>query len=100
MSGTARLIDVARRKERLLARIAQQREALAADCRVLVRPAALVDRGVEALVFVKSHPLLAGLAAAVIAVASRRRLAAWVGRGWVLWRAWRALARWRARYGV
>jgi hypothetical protein len=100
MSYTDSLVDIARRRERLIARAALQRDTVAVACRTLERPAALIDRGVGAVMYLKAHPLL--LAAGVLAVTllGRRNLAAWAGRGWVLWRAWRSFSAWSVKLRV
>jgi hypothetical protein len=100
MNYTSRLVDIARRKERLLGRTEQQRVVIASACRALERPAGIVDRGISALAYFKSHPLLAAACAVVVATVSRRRLAGWIGRGWVLWRGWRSLANWGRKFGA
>ena len=100
MDYTSRLVDIARRRERLLGRAEQQRVIIATACRALERPAGVVDRGISALVYLKSHPLLAVVGAAVVATVSRPRLAGWIGRGWVLWRGWRSLANWSRKFGT
>lgn len=100
MDYTSRLVDIARRKERLLGRTEQQRVIIASACHALERPAGIVDSGISAFVYLKSHPLLAVVCAVVVATVSRRRLAGWIGRGWVLWRGWRALASWSRKFGA
>lgn len=100
MDYTSRLIDIARRRERLLGRTEQQRVIIATACRALERPAGIVDRGIGALVYLKSHPLLMVVCVVVMATVSRRGLAGWIGRGWVLWRGWRSLANWSRKFGT
>lgn len=94
MSHTSRLIDIAQRKERLLGRIEQQRGVIAAACHAWKHPAGFIDRGIGAVIYLKSHPLLLVLGVVAMAAVGRRNFAGWVGRGWVLWRAWRALGNW------
>lgn len=98
MNYTSRRMEIAQRRERLLWRIQQQRELIATDCRVWERPAAFIDRGIGAVVYLKSHPLLLALGTVALAVFGRRNFVGWLGRGWVLWRGWRSLANWSRKF--
>jgi hypothetical protein len=100
MMFAARRMEIARRKERLIALAAVQRTQAANAFRRWEGPAAVIDRGIEAVRYVKSHPLLLGAAVAVLVVAGRRSVFKWVGRGFVAWRAWQSLAPWRRRFGM
>jgi hypothetical protein len=84
---------LARRKEALIARSQAQRTALAVGGRVLVRPMALVDRGLSMVDYVKERPLLLLAGAAVAAAVRPRRAFGLLGRGWMLWRAVQAWRR-------
>jgi len=88
------LIEIARRKERMVARAARQRAAVAAEACTLEKPLAIVDRGVAIVQFCKTHPLLLVAGAVGVLILGRRNMAAWAGRGWVAWRAWRSLSSW------
>lgn len=89
-----RLADVVHRKERLVARAAEQRDRLADDLRAWQRPIEMVERGIAATRFLRAHPALVALALVVVAVLGRRRLLRWLGRGLVVWRSWRAMQGW------
>ena len=73
-------------RERLRARSERQRAAIALACDKLARPAALVDRGIEGVRFLKSHPLAVGAIVAVVALARVRFVLAVAVRGIGLWR--------------
>jgi hypothetical protein len=94
------LVEIARRKERLIARCAAQRVALAGTVQDLKGPIALLDRALAAGRFVRSHPLL--LAAAVAAAVALRQRApvGLAARALAAWRLWRALAGWAQRLGI
>ena len=100
MNYTDKLMDIAHHKERLVGRIEQQRSVITTACRAWERPAGFIDRGIGAVMYLKSHPLLLVLGVVVMAAVGRRNFAGWLGRGWVLWRAWRSLGNWRRKFGV
>lgn len=94
------LIDVLRERERLLARIEQQRSAVAVSVAGLATPLALVDRAVGVCRYLRAHPLAAGVMVAAI-VALRARLALrWLVRGLGLWRMGRQLRSLVQRLGI
>ena len=97
---TGPLIELARRKERLIARAAAQRRVIADAYHRWQKPAAMVDRGVAVVRFLKAHPLLLAVGAVVAAAAGRRNLLRLAGRGWVAWRAGRGLVAWARRLGA
>ena len=92
--STAQQIALALRKERLLGRIDVQRDQLAAYGVHLVKPFAAADKVIEAGRYVKQHPWIAGVAAFSVVVLGRRNLIRWAGRGWTVWRGWRAASGW------
>ena len=92
-----RMMAVARRKERLLARCEGEREAMSEAFRRWAGPAQLIDRVVATARTVRSHPALVGVAMLVAAVLGRKRLVRWAGRGLMTWRAWRGLLAWMRR---
>lgn len=80
------LIDVLVERERLLARCARQRDAVAAACEALSGPAAVVDRLAAGGRFVARHPLaLAGALATLMALRGRSVLKLAM-RGVAFWR--------------
>jgi hypothetical protein len=97
---TDNLIELARRKERLIARTAAQRMVIADAYQRWQKPASVLDRGVAAVRFLKAHPLLLAIGVAAAAAMGRRNLLYWIGRGWVAWRAGRTLSAWVSRLGA
>ena len=97
MNGTqGQLIEIARRKERLIARAALQREAIGASVRQLQGPISVVDRGLEIARFLRRHPLLVGAVIATATAFRRRGLVSIAGRALSIWRVWRTIAAWSA----
>ncbi len=86
-----RTIDVLLKRERLLALCAAQRDDFSALARELAGPLAVGDRAVAGVRYLRDHPLVLGAAVAVLAVMRRRGVWKWARRGFVAWRAWRAL---------
>ena len=92
MTGFGRRIELLEhRRAVLVAQAAEQRAALAAAFEPWRAPIAVVDRGVEAVRFLKRYPAILAAAAAVVAILKPRRAWQWGQRAFVVWRAWRAL---------
>jgi hypothetical protein len=88
------LIELARRKERLIARNELQRMVISAACLQWQKPLGVIDRGIAIAHYLKAHPLVLGTGVAVAAIVSPRILLRWAGRGLFVWRAWRSLDAW------
>lgn len=88
------LIEIARRKERLIARCAAQREGIAGAVRELRQPIAIADRVYSTALFLRAHPVLVVAAAAAVVALRRRNLLALAGRGLAVWRVWRVVSAW------
>jgi len=88
-----RLQELSRRRQALVARATEEREALRVQGRALAAPGRMADRVLAAASVLKSHPLvLAGAAAALpLLVLRPRGITRWAGRAWMAWRALRAL---------
>ena len=86
------LAEIARRKERLIARAASHRSAIAECVRGLRGPVSVVDRGFGVVRFLRAHPVLAGAAAAMLVAFRGRGLLSLAGRAYSAWRVWRSLA--------
>jgi hypothetical protein len=91
-----RLIDIARRKERLIARSESQRVAIAGSFRGLGRPISVIDRGLEVARFFRDHPLLLAGVITTVAAFGRRGLFSLARRALTAWRLWRSLSAWVA----
>lgn len=94
MIYTARLTEIARRKERIVASIGREREMISAEFRAWQKPLEVLDRGIAATRFLRAHPVLVAAAIALAAILGRHSLLRWAGRGLVVWRSWRALQTW------
>lgn len=92
-----RLIEIARRRERLIALAASQRAVIAGTFHEWRTPIGIVDRVLGVVRFLRAHPLLS--AAAVIAAVAFRGggLMTAVGRGLAVWRLWQSVSAWSAR---
>jgi hypothetical protein len=88
---TERLTEIARRKESLVAKSGRERAALVSEFGVWQKPVDVIEQGLAAARFLKSHPLLVVAAMVVVAALGRRKLLRWAGQGLVAWRAWRTL---------
>lgn len=94
------LIELARRKERLIARAGQQRAEIVAAFRRWEKPVGVIDRVIGVARFLKAHPLLLAAGLALAAALGRHNLIRWAGRGLVAWRTWRSLGAWLRRFGA
>jgi hypothetical protein len=80
-----KLAQLGERRRRLVAQAAAQRLALAHDVEPWRGRLALVDRGVDAVRYIRRHPALL-VGAALLLVAWRpRRAVKWLQRGWLIW---------------
>lgn len=79
-----------RRRGELLARIASQRGQLSEVGARLQAPLAWADRGVAVARFMRSHPVLVGVIAAV--VIRRRGASGMVSIAWRVWKGYRSFA--------
>jgi len=73
------------RKQAILARIARQRRELADEAQILKPPLAAIDRGIVFARYLREHPLVPALAAAMIVVLRPARTFRWLKRGWFFW---------------
>lgn len=94
------VIDIARRKEQLIARCATQREAIAGAFRELRQPLAVADRALAVTRFLRAHPVLVLAAVAGVVAFRRRNVLSLVTSGLASWRIWRAIAAWVDRNGL
>jgi len=92
----ARLIELIRRRERLLVRAEAQRDELAGIVRHWRVPVAAIDHTIDAVRTLKAHPVFLAFPLAVLVLWQPRRVAAWSGRAWMMWRFWQSspLVKW------
>ena len=81
---------IAQRRSHLQIMAASQRAELGQCVERLRAPLALVDRGVEAIRFVRRNPLLLA-GASILFVALRPYRSKWLRRGWLAWQLVRRL---------
>lgn len=97
-------IDIALRRGRLLERIAAQRAALAGQLQPVSAALHATDRAVAgvqgATAYLKAHPRGVAAALALLVVLKPRRVWRWAKRGFVVWRAWRALRQRATAFGL
>lgn len=95
MSGT--LLDIALRRERIRARIAQERRDLGAALAPFAPAVSVLDGGWNAWRYLRAHPQwLVGGAFALVVWRPRGSLK-WARRAWGAWRAWRQWREWMVR---
>ena len=80
-----KLIRLAERRERLVAKAAAQRMALAQYIEPWRIPLARADQGLAALRFIKSHPAWLVGGGVLLAALRPGRVGKWLRRGWVTW---------------
>lgn len=93
------LIEIARRRERLIAHCAAQRVAIAEVFHELRQPLAVVERAVAVTRFLRAHPVVVAAVVAGLIVFRRRSLLGLLTRGLAVWRTWKAVAPWMDRMG-
>ena len=98
MSYHDQMIDVMRERERLLARCDAQRTELTIITRQWEGPLQVADRALAGINYLRSHPVIVGILAALLVVIQRRGLWGWVRRGFMLWRAYRALGKAKLKF--
>jgi hypothetical protein len=82
-----KMIELMERRDKLLARVAVQRDELADIGLQLHSPLSLVDKGVAVARFLRFHPLLIAGVAALFLI-RRRNVADMI---WVGWSAWKVI---------
>ncbi len=80
-----KLIQLAERRERLIAQAAAQRTALTQNIEPWRIPLARVDLGLTALRFIKRHPAFLVGGSILFAALRPGRVMKWLRRGWVVW---------------
>lgn len=87
------LRQIAQRRNHLQAQAALQRVQLGQSIERLRAPLLLVDRGVDAIRFVRRNPLLLAGAGALFIALRQYGAGKWMRRGWVVWQLMRRLRR-------
>ncbi|BBP04043.1 hypothetical protein TPL01_15780 [Sulfuriferula plumbiphila] len=87
------LDPLAQRRRHLQALAASQRAQLGRRIERLRAPLALVDRGVEAIRFVRRNPLLLAGATTLFVALRQYGSGKWLRRGWLAWQLVRRLRR-------
>lgn len=81
-----RLIELAERRERLVALVALQRSEFSRSLSPLRTGCAVADKGIMAMRYLQKHPvLLAGGVGLLVALRPRKAFS-WLKRGWFAWR--------------
>lgn len=96
MSYHGRMLEIMRQRGQLLAQCGVQRAELATITRRSEGAIKVVDRVLGAVNYLRSHPVVIGVVVALLVVFQRRALWGWARRGFVLWRAYRAIAKSRS----
>ncbi len=94
------VIEIARKRERLLARCDAQRAELSSLAQQWEGPLKIADRAVAGINYLRHHPVILGAAVALLVVIQRRGWWGWVQRGFVLWRAYRALGKSKFKFSI
>jgi|SRR5262252_8523264 hypothetical protein len=88
-----RLTEIHARRQRLIAKAAAERRAIALSIDAWRKPLGAAERMLAAVHYVRAHPIALVLAAATVTVVAPRRTIRWVRRGFVLWRSYRWVVR-------
>lgn len=83
------LIELAERRERLIAKSASLRAGFAVEAQPLKRALAVADRGVEGFRYLRQHPGLVAATVGLFVALRPRRAISWAMRGWSMWRLFR-----------
>jgi hypothetical protein len=81
-----RLIELAERRERLVALAALQRSEFSRNLSPLKAGCAVADKGVMALRYLQQHPALVAGGVALLVALRPRKAFGWLRRGWFAWR--------------
>ncbi len=88
-----KLTRLAERRSLLIAQAEAQRTALALNLAPWRARLALADKGIAAVRYVRSRPVLIVGAALLLAALRPRRVGTWLQRGWLAWQIRRRLFR-------
>ena len=79
-------LQLARRREYLIAKASGQRITLAETVEPWRTPLAMADQGLSALRYIRSHPEWIAGVAVLLATLRSRSAGKWLGRGWMTWK--------------
>lgn len=92
MTSGGQAFDIMRERRRLLMRCDAQRLELAVTLDELQVPLRFIDRAVDGINYLRGHPLIVGVALAIMVVIRPRGGLRWLRRGFFLWRTYRAFS--------
>lgn len=92
-----RLIELAERRERLIALAASQRSEFSRSISPFKAGFAVADKGVMAVRYLQAHPALVAGGVGLFVALRPRKAFAWMRRGWF---AWRMVQKLRQRMGA
>lgn len=90
MPMNQQILEVMQRRAELLARIASQREQMAEIREDFKTPLALADKGLAAVRYLRSHPVLVAAVAALFVIRRRGVFALAMG-AWRVWKGYRSI---------
>jgi hypothetical protein len=92
-----RLIELAERRERLIALAALQRSGFSRNLSPFKAGCAVADKGVMAVRYLQQHPALVAGGVGLLVALRPRKAFGWLRRGWF---AWRVVQKLRQRVGI
>ena len=81
-----RLIELAERRQRLIALAASQRSEFSRNLSPLKAGCAVADKGVKAVRYLQQHPALVAGGVGLMVALRPRKAFNWLKRGWFAWR--------------
>jgi len=88
---TNRLIELAERRERLVAKAALQRAELSGHLVPWKSVCAVADKGVSSVRYLQQHPVWVAAALTFVVALRPRKAFRWMSRGWMAWKMVRKL---------
>ncbi len=96
----ASLIKILQERERILARVGQQRVGIASSIAALSAPLSLVDRAIGIARYMRAHPAAVGIVVAILVALRTRSVLGMLARGIGIWRVFRQVRLLARRFGV
>ncbi|MDP2246880.1 MAG: YqjK-like family protein [Nitrosomonadales bacterium] len=85
MGSNKKLIQIAEKRNRLIAEAASQRSLLGQNMELWRKPLSLADQALQVVAYIRSHPALLIGAGVALVVLSPKRTAKWLKLGWTGW---------------